>query len=133
MQHEFKANVRCPNFYKVKLPTGLLNWCDELELSDEQIKTAFVFAHNCCTNIFDRVFQYKIVTQILPAIEYLQRYKVKDTNICEKCLVESDRIVHRLYECELVVPVVNQFLSFLQNECEHQYYNDHIFVWNSWE
>ena len=116
--HLFNINSKQLIFNKVKLPTDLLNWCDELELSDEQIKTAFLFAHNCCTNIFHRVFQYKIVTQILPANEYLQRYKVKDTNICEKCLIERDTIVHRLYECELVVPVVNQFLSLLQNECE---------------
>ena len=46
---------------KVKIPRGLLNWCMDLELSDTQIKTSLSFVHQCCTNIFDRVFQYKIV------------------------------------------------------------------------
>ena len=82
------------------LPRGLLHWCSELELSDYQIKTALTFAHKCCPSIFDRVFQYKIVTQILPTNEYLMRYKVKDTNTCDRCIIECDTIVHRLYECE---------------------------------
>ena len=60
-------------YSKVKMPKGLLNWCADLELSDEQIKTSLTFAHKCCTNIFDRVFQFKIVTQILPTNEYLLR------------------------------------------------------------
>ena len=100
------------------MPKGLLHWCDEFELSNDEIKTSLTFAHNCCTNIFDRVFQYKIVTQILPTNEYLYRYKVKDTNICDNCNVETDTIVHRLYECEHVVPVVDQFMIFIRNDCE---------------
>ena len=64
------------------------------------------------------MFQYEIVTQILPTNEYLFRYKVKDTNICDKCNIECDTIVHRLYECEYVVPIVNKFLKFLYTECE---------------
>ena len=31
---------------KIKLPTGMLNWCHDLELSDRQIRTAFTFAHD---------------------------------------------------------------------------------------
>ena len=79
---------------KVKMPKGLLNWCADLELSDEQIKTSLTFAHKCCTNIFDRVFQFKIVTQILPTNEYLFRYRVKDANTCENCNLECDTIEH---------------------------------------
>ena len=104
---------------KVKMPKGLLNWCADLELSDEQIKTSLTFAHKCCTNIFDRVFQFKIVTQILPTNEYLFRYRVKDANTCENCNLECDTIEHRLYNCEKIVPIVTGIFSFLENECNH--------------
>ena len=70
---------------QVKIPRVLLNWCMDLKLSDNQIKTYLSFAHKCSTNIFDRVFQYKIVTQILPTNEYLTRYRVKDSTICDQC------------------------------------------------
>ena len=67
---------------KVEMPKGLLNWCMDLELSDSQIRTSLRFAHQCCRNIFDRVFQYKIVTQLLPNNVYLTRSRVRDSDIC---------------------------------------------------
>ena len=117
-------------YKQVKLPRGLLHWCSELELSDCQIKTALTFAHKCCTNIFDRVFQYKIVTQILPTNEYLMRYKVKDTNTCERCSIECDTIVHRLYECEHLVVIISTIFNFLNTECEQPEISliDYLFV-----
>ena len=102
---------------KIKLPTGLLNWCLDFELSDSRIYTALTFAHSCCTSIFDRVFQYKIVTQILPTNEYLYRYKVKDTNTCDQCNLERDSIDHRLYDCEKLTEITNTVFNFLKTEC----------------
>ena len=104
-------------YQKVKMPRGLLNWCGDLELSDSQIKTSLTFAHNCCTNVFDRVFQYKIVTQILPTNEYLVRYKVKDSKICDHCSIECDTIVHRLFDCEKIVHIISKLFNYLQTEC----------------
>ena len=40
---------------KIRIPKGLLNWCLELELSDQQIKTALTFVSKCSPNIQDRV------------------------------------------------------------------------------
>jgi hypothetical protein len=56
----------------------MLNWCLELELSDLQIRTAFTFAHTCSSSVFDRTFQYKIVTQILPTNDYLTQVSAKN-------------------------------------------------------
>ena len=104
---------------KIKFPTGLLNWCMDFELSDDRIYTALTFAHACCTSIFDRVFQYKIVTQILPTNEYLCRYKVKDNNTCDHCSIERDSIVHRLYDCEKLTIITNTIFNFLKYECSY--------------
>ena len=104
-------------YQKVKMPRGLLNWCMDLELSDSQIKTSLSFAHQCCTNIFDRVFQYKIVTQILPTNEYLTRYRVKDSTICDHCEIECDSIVHRLYDCEKLTHITSSIFNYLKSNC----------------
>ena len=84
-----------------------------------RIYTALTFAHSCCTSVFDRVFQYKITTQILPTNEYLCRYKVKDTNICDHCNLERDSIVHRLYDCEKLTFITNTIFDFLKSDCNY--------------
>ena len=48
----------------IKLQKSLVNWCLELELTDIQIHTTLLFAHNCCMNSFDKVFQYIKFPQI---------------------------------------------------------------------
>ena len=102
---------------KITIPVGMLNWCLELELSEIQIQTAFTFAHTCSSCIFDRVFQYKIATQILPTNDYLKRYRVKDSNVCEKCNLEFDSIEHSLYSCSEIVQILLKFFKFLKDEC----------------
>ena len=102
---------------KVRIPRGLLNWCLDLELSDSQIQTALTFTAKCSLSIFDRVFQYKINTNTLPTNEYLYRYKVKDSSLCDRCLVECDNIIHRLYECETVASKLDKIFKFILREC----------------
>ena len=93
----------------------------ELELSDEQIKTALSFAYQSSHSVQDWVFQYKISANILPTNEYLYRYRFKDSDVCELCGVEIDTVVHRLYECEIISRVVETILEILQNECKQPY------------
>ena len=102
----------------VKLPKGVLNWCSELELSDFQLKTSLTFAHRCCLSTFDRVFQYKIITNILPTNDYLARYRVKDSNICSKCDTEFDSVYHSLYGCVKVVPIISNIFSLIVDKCK---------------
>ena len=101
---------------KIRSPTGLLNWCLEWELSEIQIRTALTFVKKCTPSIQDRVFQYKIVTNILPTNEFLKRYRAKDSDLCDLCKLECDTIVHRLYDCEIVSNLVGQILDILYVE-----------------
>ena len=102
---------------KIRLPRGLLGWCMDFELSDMQIKTALNFVQKSSPSTWDRVFQYKISTNILPTNEYLKRYKVKESDLCDLCLLECDTVVHRLYDCEVVSRVVCQILDTLHVKC----------------
>ena len=92
-------------------------WCEGINLSDSEIKNAFIFARACTKNIFDQVFQFKIVTQILPTNKYLKRYKVKDSDICSKCLIEQDTVLHSLWSCPSIVPFVSKIIEFLKIDC----------------
>ena len=106
---------------KVRMPTGLLKWCLDFELSECQIKTALMFTNKCSLSVYDRVFQYKIATNILPTNAYLYRYNVKDTPTCELCQLEYGNIVHRLYECEVIAVNIDQVLKFFSYECNDKY------------
>ena len=106
--------------YKIKTPTGILQWLQEFDLSGSDIKTGFLFARECSKSTFDHVFQYKIMTQILPTNQYLSRYRVVDSDLCSKCDAVSDTIKHCLWQCQLVVPFVDKILNFLNQQCQIQ-------------
>ena len=93
---------------KTRLPRGLLRWCEEMQLSDSQIKNSFTFARSCTSSLFDQVFQYKIVTRILPTNQYLKRYRVRDSEMCSRCLVEIDTVVHSTWLCLSIAPHISR-------------------------
>ena len=102
----------------------MLRWNQNYLLSDNQIKNAFVFAHNCTLSTKSRTFQYKISTYILPTKEYLWNYKVKDNYYCDRCLsdnsrprLERDNIKHSLFSCPLINPFLENTLNFFINNC----------------
>ena len=58
------------------------------------------------------------MTQILPTNQYLARYRIRDSNICDKCQISADTILHCLWQCQLVVPFVVKILAFLKDQCK---------------
>ena len=103
---------------KIRPPTGLLRWCEGFQLSDSQIKTSFTFAKKCSSRVFDQVFQYKIVTQILPTNNYLKRYRVNDSEMCGRCLLEVDTVLHSMWLCSRLVPYIWHVFHFLKVNCK---------------
>ena len=102
---------------KVRLPRGLLHWCEELQLTDEDIRTSLTFARHSSEQIFDHVFQFKIVTRILPTNQYLTRYRVKDSELCSRCLLEIDTVLHSTWSCERIAPFISHLVVFLTTQC----------------
>ena len=99
---------------KFRLPKGLLRWCEGFQLSDSQIKTSFTFAKKCSSQVFDQVFQYKIVTQILPTNKYLKRYRVNESEMCSRCLDEIDTVLHSMWLCSRLVPYIWHVIQFIE-------------------
>ena len=60
------------------------------------------------------------MTQILPTNQYLARYRIKDSDICDKCQSSVDTILHCLWQCQLVVPYVIRILEYLKQKCNVQ-------------
>ena len=101
---------------KVVLARGVLHWCQELMLSDEQIKFCFSFARKCTKNVFKQVFQHKIGLNLTPTNEYLHRYRVLDSNSCDKCEEgELDVITHCLWECSSLQPFLRKILKNIKD------------------
>ena len=88
-----------------------MNWCHDFQLDSDEIENCFTFAKLCTKNVFRQVFQYKINTYILPSNEYLKRYRVSDSDLCERCQIETDTIIHRLWECEKIVDFLEILLD----------------------
>ena len=103
---------------KTRLPTVLVRWRNEITLSDLQIQTAFTFTKDCCSSIFDRVFQYKINTRILPTNEYLKRYQVRESDACSRCQADTvDTVLHSTYLCSSIKVHIKYLFRFLKNKC----------------
>ena len=105
---------------KIRPPVGVLRWVEDFNVNDSKIVTGFTFAQECSKSTFDQVFQYKIMTQILPTNQYLARYRVRDSDICSKCKLVTDSVSHSLWSCQLLVPYVDKFLEFLRQKCKFQ-------------
>ena len=101
----------------LKIPTGVVRWRADLLLSEQQLKTALTFTKICSSSVFDKVFQYKIVTQILPTNKYLHRYQIKESELCSRCLLCADTIYHNLWQCSRLTPYLTACFDFLTVEC----------------
>ena len=102
---------------KTKLPVGAVRWKDEFRLHDRDIKLAFNSARRCSSLVTDHMFQYKILTRILPTKKYLARYQIVNSSLCDRCNNEEDTIIHCLWACTVVQPYVSRFKEFLINRC----------------
>jgi hypothetical protein len=101
----------------IKVPTGVTRWRTELVLSEEQLKTSLTFARKCSSLVFDHVFQYKIVTQILPTKKYLHRYLVADSDLCTRCSECTDTVYHNMWQCSRLSLYFTTCFDFLRNDC----------------
>ena len=117
-------NIKCEQIYeslitdKIRLPQGLLRWRDEIDITDSDIKSAFISAKLCTSNIFDQVFQYKVLTKILPTNKYLKQYRIIDSDLCSRCNQGQDTVLHAIMNCQSLVPYISQIFEFLQVECD---------------
>ena len=66
-----------------------------------------------------RDFHYRLLTRIITTNMHLKWYKIKNSDICERCKNSTETYVHLFYECELSRKVWNKMLNFLK-KCDPQ-------------
>ena len=101
----------------IRVPAGVTRWRLEIALSDSQLKTSLTFARVCSSQVFDHMFQYKIVTQILPTRKYLHRYLIEDSDLCARCSECPDTVHHSMWQCSRLSLCFTTCFDFLRNEC----------------
>ena len=57
----------------------------------------------------------KIITNILPTKSYLKKYKVVDDDLCDESKEESDSIIHNLWDCVKIVPILSEILKLVKD------------------
>ena len=102
---------------KTRLPTGILRWREEFDISDADIKHSFTFTRKCSSNIYNQALQYKILTQTLPTNKYLKQYQVQQSDLCSRCSQCQDTVLHSVWECQQLVPYVSKILETLRQKC----------------
>ena len=60
-------------------------------------------------------FQFRINHKILSTNSFLQKIKLKDTNICTFCRSETETIEHIVWDCEIVQALLDDFVTFSSN------------------
>ena len=108
----YKKIIEC----KTSTPKGLLNWLEDIDIEESQLKLACIFTNFCTKDIFRQVFQFKINCQILPTNSYLKQYKVLDNDRCPTC-GESETVLHRTWECREIASFIEKVFDFLNSEC----------------
>ena len=63
----------------------------------------YVLIYKTSIDTYSRMFQYKIVHDILPVNYKLYKWKVKDTDRCSYCFLERETIQHLFCECSYSV------------------------------
>ena len=94
------------NFYQslvnktCKRPTSEAKWAEKLtfEITDDMWTLIYTNNNQVTKDTTIRNFQYKITHRILAVNYNLKIWKIKNTNICDKC-DQVDTIEHYLVEC----------------------------------
>ena len=65
-----------------------------------------------------RWFQYRLIHRILTTNTYLYKLKYTENDLCTFCQIESESIIHLLWECKFAQIFWKDFASWIKN-CLH--------------
>ncbi len=99
---------------KITTPTGQLEWNRLLNLNESIIDWSQIYtlAANCAYDEKNRVFQYKLLNNILAVKQLLQRWRITNTNTCSLCNSEPETCIHIFAKCKCTLHFWNEFERF---------------------
>ena len=97
-------------------PTGKVRWNQIFNICDAEWEQIFSLPFRLTKNTKLQWFQFRINHKILSTNSFLQKIKLKDTNICTFCRSETETIEHILWDCEIVQALLDEFVTFCSNK-----------------
>ena len=88
-------------------------WNTEFGLNDKDWEQIFLISR-VINDTKIRVFQYKLLFNLIPCNLYLFRIKKSDTYNCQSCNV-TDNVTHYIYSCNEVIQFWNSFERWWKN------------------
>ena len=90
------------------LSTNYSKWRNlGMEISEEDYRRAFHNINKLTIVVKLRAFQYKLLLGVVTTNVHLFYYKIKDTKLCTFCEKSIETLIHLLYECKTVKPLIN--------------------------
>ena len=84
---------------KARLPNLAQKLKSDLNLSDEELKNAFLLPHSATFEPYVKAFQYKVLNSILYTNSKLHKIGYISDNLCSFCKQESETLQHFFYGC----------------------------------
>jgi hypothetical protein len=99
---------------KSERPTSEKTWEDTVGLNFEEEDWAKVYLHayGLTRNTRILAFHFKLSHRILACKEKLYKWKIKDSDICDRCLVHIDGLEHHLIACPRIRPFWNSLFTW---------------------
>ena len=107
----------------ISLPTEKFSkWEKLLNCEITNWSKYFIILKKSCRNSYLQNFQFKLLHRIIPTNSFLDKIKLKNTNLCTFCKIHDETIEHLFFDC----PVTQIFLKSLSKQLK-QYYKNLIF------
>ena len=94
-------------------PTSQVHLLRKLNLQDVNLQTVYMLPRYCTIDSHTRIFQYKILNNILFLNNRLFKMNIVNSELCSFCEAEPETIIHLLCSCRKV----KQLWSSVQQWC----------------
>ena len=74
-------------------------WCNDLEVSENEIFEAFSYIYKLTKDVKMRTFQYRLLHRYIALNNFLFRIKISETDKCMFCNLEKETLSHLFYYC----------------------------------
>ena len=88
-------------------PTAIASWQREITIPTSPTfwDKIFILPFRVGFDHWSKMFQYKILHRILPTNSKLFQYNIKDSELCDFCLIDRESILHIFCECEIATSI----------------------------
>ena len=84
---------------KFQAPTAKFNLSQKFDISDQLLPKIYTLASECTIETKTRVFQYKILNNILYLNKQLNKMRLKESPLCSFCSKEEETFTHLFLVC----------------------------------